>query len=143
MTNQPIDAIGWYRKISNLGTIKPEYFLNYAHVLKSVGKYRDAQDMYLQYKNTDPSIGEHFAASCDFAANLLKNAEKYDINLFGANTRYSDFGISFHNGKAVFNTFAYKTKSELDQVQSEINLPGNKLVYSRDHESEIGKTWIC
>ncbi len=132
LTNQPIDAIGWYRKISNLGKIKPEYFLNYAHVLKSVGKYSDAQRMYLEYKNTDPEVGEHFAASCDFAAGLLKTAEKYDLNLFGANTRYSDFGVTFHNGKAVFNTFAYKTKSDLDQVESEISTPGNKLVYAQE-----------
>ncbi len=131
LTNRPIDAIGWYRKIKKLGDIKPEYILNYAHTLKGVGKYRDAQELYWEYQKTDPIVGEHFAASCDFAANLLQEEEKYDLNLFGANTRYSDFGVTFFNEKAVFNTYAYKSGEELDRVESDINKTGNKIVYAK------------
>ncbi len=134
LTNQPIDAIGWYRKIEKLGDVKPEYILNYAHTLKAVGKYRDAQNLYWKYQSTDPVVGEHFAQSCDFAAELLGQEENYEISLFGANTRYADFGVSFLNGKTIFNTFAYKSAVEIERGDSDIHKAGNKLVYALDYK---------
>jgi hypothetical protein len=131
-TNQPIEAVSWYRKIGKEIVSHPSYYLNYAHTLKSIGKYNEAQEIYWNYKQHNPIVGEHFALSCDFAISNLMEEEAYDLRLFGGNSKYSDFGVSFYNGKVVFSSF----RKSLDGVVGDRNdnqiqaKSKNRLVYS-------------
>lgn len=131
-TNQPIEAITWYRKIGKELVDHPQYYLNYAHTLKSVGKYTEAQEIYWNYKQQNPIVGEHYALSCDYAIAELMDKEAYDIRLFGGNSKYSDFGVSFYKGKVVFSSFRKSLEGIAgdrndNQIQAMVK---NRLVYT-------------
>ncbi len=126
LTNRPLDAVAWYRKVVDL-EIKPEYMLNYAHTLKKVGKYDEAGQMYMEYKKENPLVGEHFALSCDFAKHLLSEEEKYQLSLFGANTKASDFGVAFFENNVVFSSFNDVTKRLTSTNKSHVSKGVNRL----------------
>lgn len=126
LTNRPLDAVAWYRKVVDL-EVKPEYLLNYAHTLKKVGKYDDAEQMYMRYKIENPLVGEHFALSCDYAKQLLFEEEKYQLSLFGANTKASDFGVAFFENNVVFSSFNDVTKRLTDTNKSHVSKGVNRL----------------
>jgi len=131
-TNRPIEAVQWYRKVGPTVEKHPSHYLNYAHTLKSIGKYDEAQEMYWGYKENDPIIGEHYAQSCEFAKNNLKDVEKFDLLLFGANSKYSDFGVSFYHGKVVFSSFRKSLDGVVgDRKDQHISARSkNRLVYA-------------
>ncbi len=126
LTNRPLDAVNWYRKVSDMD-IEPEYLKNYAHTLKKIGKYSLAQEMYIRYSQFDPIEGEHFAQSCDYAKSALSSEDQYSLSLFGANTKASDFGVSFYEGNVVFSSFNDATRSKGVNNKSFINKGTNKL----------------
>lgn len=103
--NKPLNAVAEYRKVVGPYDVKPEYILNYAHTLKTVGKYNDAQALYETYKLDYPIVGEHFSLSCDFAKTSLFEDDKFDLKLLGTCSNASDFGVSFYEGKIVYSSF--------------------------------------
>lgn len=117
LTNRPIDASSWYKKIINDADVSPQTILNYAHTLKKIGKYADAQALYVRYKETDPLVGGHFALGCDFAKNLLFEEENYDLALLSTNSKASDFGVSFFDNNVVFSSF----KRESSEIKGTLN----------------------
>ena len=132
LSNKTLEASRWYAKaISTEEDIKPIHKLNYAHTLKSIGMYDKAHEMYLEFREVDPIISEHFALSCDFAKTLLQEEMKYDVSLFGANSSYSEYGVSFYNNKLVYASF-----SPLNETAGEgsnfsyIERTGNRLYTS-------------
>lgn len=131
MTNRPIQAVEWYRKTGGAIAHFPEYSLNFAHTLKQMGKYDEAQELYEEFKIQDPVLGAHYALSCDFAKDCLMASESYDLRLFGGNSKYSDFGVSFYNGKVVFSSF----RKSLDGIvgdRNDLHIKKNKnhLIYT-------------
>lgn len=139
LSNRPLDAVAWYRKVVDQA-VKPEYILNYAHTLKEIGKYDDAAAYYSKYKESNPLLGEHYALSCDFAKHLLSEEEKYQLSLFGANTKASDFGVSFFDDNVVFSSFNDVTKKLSESNRSFINKGVNRLYIAEglrpDYRSE-------
>ena len=126
-TKDPLSAIKWYELAFQSGDeIKPGYILRYGHTLKTVGLYEKAQQQYLEYRGTDPVVGEHFALSCDFARNLLEESENYEIYLYSSNSPTSDFGVSFFKDNIVFATFG--GTSQASGNFSHIEKKGNKLL---------------
>jgi len=131
-TNQPINAVMWYRKAGNHIKSYPDFMLSYAHTLKQIGKYSEAQELYWEFKQHDPIIGEHYAVSCDYAKNVLMEQDRYDLRLFGGNSKYSDYGVTFYNGKVVFSSFRKSLDGVAgDRDDSRINAKSkNRLVYA-------------
>lgn len=131
-TNQPISAVMWYRKVGNEIKSFPDFMLSYAHTLKQIGKYDEAQELYWEFKQHDPIIGEHYAVSCDYAKNSLMESDRFDLRLFGGNSKYSDYGVTFYNGKVVFSSFRKSLDGVVgDRNDSRIQAKSkNRLIYA-------------
>ncbi len=131
-TNQPISAVMWYRKAGDEIKTYPDFMLSYAHTLKQIGKYDEAQELYWEFKQHDPIIGEHYAVSCDYAKNTLMEQDRYDLRLFGGNSKYSDYGVTFYKGKVVFSSFRKSLDGIVgDRNDSRIQAKSkNRLIYA-------------
>lgn len=129
MTNQPLEALKVYEKAFQLSDdLDKEYVLNYAHTLKKVGLYAQAESWYALYSEVDPAISDHYINSTEYAKALLQEEAKYDIVTFGGNSEESDFGVSFFKDQIVFASFRDDMRRQTDKKNdSYISQKGNQL----------------
>jgi cell division septation protein DedD len=104
MTNDLENASESYLKIIRTRKHNDAQLLNYAHVLKGLGKYDDAKVYYLNYAKNNPSVGNQFAQSCDFAKNNSTLPNGFTVVNERSNSPASDFGPAFNNDQIVFSS---------------------------------------
>jgi tetratricopeptide (TPR) repeat protein len=109
--NQMEKAAEWYEKVierynrmRRSDKVNPIHYLNYGLVLKSLGDYQQARRMFRIYSEENPSVGNHYAQSCNFAEVQRGVASSYQVSLEFVNTSASDFGPSFLGDQVVFSS---------------------------------------
>ncbi len=129
MTNQLLSALKAYEKAFELSEdLDPRHQAGYAHTLKKVGLYEQAQAWYEKYLTTNASEATYFIASTDYAKTLLQMPDQYDILSFDANSPESDFGVALFKDKIVFASFRDDLqRSNQKKNDSYINQRGNQL----------------
>lgn len=132
-TQNYMEAIRWYEELGANEVMEPRHMLNYAHVMKSLGLYDKAQIWYWKYKDINPVVGDHYAASCDHAKLFLQEEDQYDVSLFTGNSPSSDFGVSFYNDKLIYASFRTDMKREKGKRNfSHVQKAGNQLFVCSD-----------
>lgn len=93
-----------YATYVNEATAVADDFYNYASVLKTNGKYDEANKYMDKFKSLSPNDlrAKNFAANNAQLTNLLKDEGKYKIEHLTINSDQQDFGTSYYNGKIVF-----------------------------------------
>ena len=103
--DQNIQSEETYLKlISAQEGILPEDYYNYAMILKTNGKYVEANkwmDKFIELKPNDLRAKD-YAANKNELTNLLKDVGKYKIEHLNVNTDALDFGTSYYKNKVVF-----------------------------------------
>ncbi len=133
MSNNYEEALKWYDKLTALEKFNPLAYLNYGHILKSMGQMDKAKFWYYKYMEFKPEMGKHYAASCDIAKSILAEEELYEVSLFAGNTKDSDFGTSFIDDKVVYSSFRKDFKREKEvKNKSLIRVQGNQLFVADD-----------
>lgn len=129
MSSQPLEALKAYEKAFQLSDdLDKEYVLNYAHTLKKIGLYAQAESWYAVYSEVDPAISDHFINSTEYAKSLLQEKNTYDVLAFDGNSEESDFGVSFFKDNIVFASFRDDMTRENDKKNdSYISQKGNQL----------------
>jgi cell division septation protein DedD len=89
--NKLNEAAQQYKTLMGLQPVPASAYLDYGHVLKSLERYEDAKKWYKEYARTDPSLGNHFAASCDYAIAQLNAGLSYTLIAEPINTSASEF----------------------------------------------------
>ncbi len=97
-------AAFWYKKAASISGLPSESILSYAQILKSLEKYNEAKNWFLAYAEHSPNIGNHYAASCDYAMANQKLKPIYSINIENINTTASEFSPSLWGNKLVYAT---------------------------------------
>ena len=100
-------AAKWYGELFALTTaVDPEYYYRYAHCLRSIGQNDKANEMLKLYneKSENPTKGETYIKEVNYLDKIKTNSGRYKIKEAGINTKYSDYGSSFYNGKLVFTS---------------------------------------
>ena len=100
-------ALPWYKQLfeNPKYKIKPEYYYRYAQVLKSVGKYNDADKMMAKFaeltddKDTRAVL---FEENKDYQEVIQANSGRFKLNPIALNTEYSEYGPAFYGDKVVF-----------------------------------------
>lgn len=100
-------ALPWYKQLfeNPKYKIKPEYYYRYAQVLKSVGKYNDADKMMAKFaeltddKDTRAVL---FEENKDYQEVIQANSGRFKLNPIALNTEYSEYGPTFYGDKIVF-----------------------------------------
>jgi tetratricopeptide (TPR) repeat protein len=84
--------------------ILPEDYYNYAMVLKTNGKYDEANKWMDKFKELKPDDlrAKDYAANKNELTNLLKDNGKYKIKHLNVNTDALDFGTCYYKNKIVF-----------------------------------------
>ena len=129
--NRLEDAARYYAIAIKLRKPPAEFFLQYGHTLKGLGRYDEAKTIYTEYGKTSPE-GRHFVESCDFARNEQLAISGYSVTNELINSSASEFAPAFYNGKLVF------ASSKMDIKLNPSEWDGK--VYNRLYISSIGRS---
>lgn len=97
----------WYGELFAMGTsVEPEYYYRYAQTLKSVGDYKKADQMMLEFnqKSSADLRGQIFKDKQNYMDVIKANSGRYKIEDAGINSPYSDYGSAFLGNKLVFTS---------------------------------------
>ncbi|MBB4077714.1 hypothetical protein GGR28_000315 [Lewinella aquimaris] len=106
MLNQLDTARMFYERAINDRRVTPETLLAYAHTLKALGEYEQAQPLYLAYaREAEATVGNHYARSCDFAVLQRNESAGFTVRPVNVNSPAADFGPTVpRSGQLVFNS---------------------------------------
>ena len=116
MMNQNVDAAIWYRKMEKMTNLPEDYTFNYGLLLKRMGQYDKAQKYFNDYASVDPEKSKLFSESCDLAKNLLSSDINFELNLYNASSKVTDFGATCFKDEIVFSSFRDDFKRSLDKL---------------------------
>ena len=102
--NNMDEAADYLVKLVRQKTVDARVFLQFGIVLKALGRYEEAKSYFLQYARTDPTKGNHFAQSCDFALAQRAVPSDYAVVEERVNSLAADFGPAFYREQAVFSS---------------------------------------
>ncbi len=132
-TNQLEEAAKWYREVVYNQKINPIHLFEYGLTLKGLGNYSEARKWFLNYAESNPEVGMHYAASCTHALEKQNTPAAYKLNAEFTNTGAADFGPSIFKDRLVF------ASSRIDfndnkKVRDNVNLP---FIASRDQNNYL------
>jgi cell division septation protein DedD len=84
------------------------HYLYHGHVLRALGKYREAKDKYSMYaqKSGNTKLGRQFMQSCDFAIADGSKSGGFTVAVENEiSSQNSDFGVTTHQGTVYFASF--------------------------------------
>lgn len=100
--NQMEESAKYYAQAVKQKDVEKIHVLNYGHVLKTLGRYDEAKQFYLQYaRDENAMVGNHYAQSCDFAKSQLTVTSSYTVSNELVNTTSSEFGPAFFGQQQV------------------------------------------
>ncbi|MEQ1746715.1 MAG: tetratricopeptide repeat protein [Saprospiraceae bacterium] len=100
--NRPQDALTWYDRAVVLGNAEPEILLRYGKALMYTGDYYGAKKWFLQYADTNPTVGRHYAQMCDFALQAARKEALFQALNEPLSTAASDYAPVFFGEKIVY-----------------------------------------
>ena len=98
LVNNPRSAETWYRLTVRTAATRPEAQFKYASSLKKNGKYKQAIDEFMNYKQIAPADAkaDQEIRACELAIEWEQNPEPYEIDdIRDLNSRQSDFSPTF------------------------------------------------
>jgi len=139
----------WYKKLSTNSGVKAEDFYHYAQMLKMNEKYTEANKMMAKYASMNPSnsIAKAHESYPDYVSELKSTPNKYEIAIFGVNTKYSDFGANYYtvdgessivfasartsNTSLLNNKFQWDGSNFLDAFKAQVGVDGESVKVKR------------
>lgn len=105
LLNDPESASKWYGEVlpQNAG-MDAAYYIHYADVLTSAGKYDEAKDWYLKYGAQTPEDGrvKEKIRGIEDIEKLNKNEFEVSINKVDWNSEFSDFSPAYYGDELLF-----------------------------------------
>ena len=103
LLRDPDQASGFYAKAVQQQGIPPEYYYNYALVLRAQGKYDEAMEWAKTYKQKGGEGRLYRDLKKDEVIdNLFETGSHFEISPVSFNSNYSDFGAYERNGELYF-----------------------------------------
>ncbi len=100
--NEMNEAAKWYAQAVKQRKVDAIHILNYGKVLKALGRYAEAKQLFQRYAQFDPVVGNHFAASCNFAISQLSAPSPYIVQNERINSSSAEFGPAFYGDRLVY-----------------------------------------
>jgi outer membrane protein OmpA-like peptidoglycan-associated protein/tetratricopeptide (TPR) repeat protein len=117
-------AAKWYAELFAMNTeVAPEYYYRYAQSLKSIGEYKKADQMMVEFNKraSEDLRGKNFNDKKNYLDIIKANSGRYTIEDAGINSAFSDYGSTFSGNKLVFasardtGSFSQKTHKWTNQ----------------------------
>jgi len=102
-------ALPWYKQLfeNKKYKIKPEYYYRYAQVLKSVGKYDEANKLMSQFAEltgNNDTRAVLYEENKDYREVIESNSGRLQLHPVAINTEYSEYGTAFYGNNIVYAT---------------------------------------
>ena len=102
-------ALPWYKQLfeNKKYKIKPEYYYRYAQVLKSVGKYDEANKLMSQFAELTGNNDTRailYEENKDYREVIESNSGRLQLHPVAINTEYSEYGTAFYGNNIVYAT---------------------------------------
>ena len=100
----------------------PEYEnmgMQYAKMLKKMGRYHDIPVLLAGYIESYPEQGAAILGGLDFVKSTYEKQPQYDVISMPANSNTTDFGLTFYRNMPVFSSF--REDILMDEMQREMN----------------------
>lgn len=128
LLNQNLDAAIWYRKLEGKSELPATYYKNYGKVMKKMGQYNKAEELFASYASIDPITSNYLILSCGYAKDLMQEEPKYEISLYPVSSSAADYGPAVFNDKIMFSSFRNDFIRANNKVnESVINTQGAQL----------------
>ncbi|RFN57632.1 OmpA family protein [Marixanthomonas ophiurae] len=102
------NAAKWYSKLVNEypNETEAEYYYRAAQSLKSLGKYKESDELMLQFAahGGNSLIVKNFESDPNYLNSIAKESREFVLEKVSTNSNVSDFGPSFYGDKIVFAT---------------------------------------
>jgi len=105
LLNQNLDAAIWFRKLEGKKDLPQPYYKQYGKVMKKMGQYNKAEELFASYAEVDPITSNYLILSCGYAKDLLRLEPKYDISLYPVSSSAADYGPAVFKDKIMFSSF--------------------------------------
>jgi len=138
MMNHNVDASIWYRKMEKYDAVPADYWFNYGLLMKKMGQYDKAIDFFEKYKPQDEGLAQHYIESCHFAKALLSEDIDFELNLYSASSKNTDFAASIYNNRLVFASFRKDFKRSLERENNSIIDPAGPQLFIGQLEDNAG-----
>lgn len=102
IVNDMPKAAQWYGRALQQTNQDPIYNFQYGLVLKALQKYAEAKQYFTKYAQFAPTIGKHYAETCDFALRRLKASSLYAVTNAAINSKNADFAPSFFQNTVIY-----------------------------------------
>ncbi|PVW16335.1 OmpA family protein [Marixanthomonas spongiae] len=112
------NAAKWYSRLVNEypDQTEPEYYYRAAQSLKSLGKYKESDELMIQFaaRGGNGMLIKNFENDPNYLKSIAKESREFVLEKVSINSNTSDFGPSFYGDKVVYA--ASKTNSEGTKV---------------------------
>ena len=132
------DALRWYEAIAYAGKQNPEFMFQHALTLKEDGRYSEARKLFLDYGETNPDVGIHFAESCTLALDKQSAPSTYTVTNEYLSSDAADFGPAFF-GDGIIYSSSRVDFSTSDKQRDDLN---QLFIASRDFNGNLGNPQI-
>lgn len=114
--------------------LPPEYYVRYAHTLKSVKRYNEADAIMQEFHDlvAKDSRGKLAVEEPDYLGKSRQNRNKFQVGITAINSKSSDYGSSFYFNKVVF-TSARDTGGLKNRVHKWTNTAFTKMYVADMH----------
>lgn len=103
--NQMEEAADKYAQaVQDINRVEDRHILNFGKTLKALGRYDQAAQVFQVYASRNPTLGNHFAGSCDFAQTQQGVDTDWELSNEKVNSTASDFGPAFYLDEVVFSS---------------------------------------
>lgn len=128
LMNQNLEAAIWYRKLESKEDLHDSYFMQYGNVMKKMGQYNKAEELFANYAQIDPITSNYLILSCNYAKDILSESPRYDVSLYQASSSAADYGPAVFKDKIMYSSFRSDYIRSNNKVnQSVINTQGAQL----------------
>ncbi len=115
------EALRWHNEIGYASKDFPDFNFQHALTLKEMGQYADARKLFLDYAETNPEVGMHFAKSSTLALEKLNSSSTYTVTNEYLSSDASDYGPAFFKDGIVYSSaridFSEKSRQRDDLNQ--------------------------
>ena len=107
-------ALPYFDRFIHDEGIAPDFYFKYGMALKSAGQDKEALKWLKRYKKlakNDARIKKYLKEG-NYASILFNSRDSYELEQVDFNTKYNEFGTSYHDGKIYFSSGRLDEKSE-------------------------------
>jgi tetratricopeptide (TPR) repeat protein len=128
--NRPAEALTYYSQAVNRPNVAPDTYFRFGKALMLTGDYVGAKRWFTLFADSNPSLGQHYSAMCDFAQNQVQLGNNgFNVKNERLNTTSADFAPVFYGNRILFNSC--RTDIKRKAVKGEVASGTNEVFVSQ------------